>query len=104
MKSFKRIVLCLAATICLPAILIAQELPTAKPEQVGFSAEKLKDARAAMQKLVDDNRIAGGVLVVARRGKVAQFETCGMMDIEAGKPMKRDTIFRIYSMSKPMQR
>ena len=55
-----------------------------------------------MQKLVDNNRIAGGVLVVARRGKVVQFETCGMMDIEAGKPMRRDTIFRFYSMSKPI--
>jgi len=102
MKSFKRIVLCLAATICLPAILIAYELPTAKPEQVGLSAEKLKGVREAMQKLVDDKRIAGGVFAVARRGKVVQFETCGMMDIEAGKPMKRDTIFRIYSMSKPI--
>jgi CubicO group peptidase (beta-lactamase class C family) len=98
----RRIVVCFAATICLPVILIAHELPTAVPEQVGLSAEKLKDARAAMQKLVDDNRIAGGVFVVARRGKVAQFETCGMMDIEAGKPMKRDTIFRFYSMSKPI--
>jgi CubicO group peptidase (beta-lactamase class C family) len=39
---------------------------------------------------------------VARLGKVAQFEACGLMDIEDGKPMKRDTIFRIYSMSKPI--
>jgi len=102
MKSIKRIVLCFAATICLPAILIAIELPTATPEQVGLSAEKLQSAKAAMQKLVDNNRIAGGVFAVARRGKVVQFEACGMMDIEAGKPMKRDTIFRFYSMSKPI--
>ncbi len=98
MQLIKRIVLCFAATLCLPIILIGYELPTAAPEQVGLSAEKLQNARAAMQKLVDDNRIAGGVFVVARRGKVVQFETCGMMDIEAGKPMKRDTIFRFYSM------
>jgi len=102
MKSIKRIALCFAATICLPVILIASELPTASPEQVGLSAEKLQSARAAMQKLVDDNRIAGGVFVVARRGKVVQFETCGLMDIEEQKPIKRDTIFRIYSMSKPI--
>ena len=102
MQLIKRIVLCFAATFCLPVILIAYELPTAAPESVGLSAEKLKDARAAMQKLVDENRIAGGVFAVARRGKVVQFETCGMMDIEAGKPMKRDTIFRFYSMSKPI--
>ena len=102
MQLIKRIVLCFAATICLPVILIAYELPTTVPEQVGLSAEKLKSAQAAMQKLVDDKRIAGGIFVVARRGKVVQFETCGMMDIEAKKPMKRDAIFRFYSMSKPI--
>jgi len=102
MQLIRRIALCFAATFCLPVILIAIELPTATPEQVGLSAEKLQDARAAMQKLVDEKRIAGGVFAVARRGKVVQFETCGMMDIEAGEPMKRDTIFRFYSMSKPI--
>ncbi|HCO95640.1 MAG TPA: serine hydrolase [Phycisphaerales bacterium] len=102
MQLNRKIALCIAATFCLPAILIAYELPTAAPEQVGLSAEKLQRAQAAMQKLVDDKRIAGGVIVVARRGKVVQFEACGMMDIEAKKPMKRDTIFRFYSMSKPI--
>ncbi|MHC4206739.1 MAG: serine hydrolase domain-containing protein, partial [Planctomycetota bacterium] len=102
MKSIRRIALCFAAIFCLPVILTAYELPTAAPEAVGLSAQKLKDVKAAMQKLVDDNRIAGGVFVVARRGKVVQFEACGMMDIESAKPMKRDTIFRFYSMSKPV--
>ena len=102
MQLIKRIALCFAATFCLPAILIAYELPMAAPESVGLSAEKLQSAKAAMQKLVDDKRIAGGVFAVARRGKVVQFEACGMMDIEAAKPMKRDTIFRFYSMSKPI--
>ena len=102
MQLIKRIALCFAATFCLPVILIAYELPTATPESVGLSAEKLKDAQAALQKLVDEKQIAGGVFAVTRRGKVVQFETCGMMDIEAGKPMKRDTIFRFYSMSKPI--
>ncbi|MHC4324736.1 MAG: serine hydrolase domain-containing protein, partial [Planctomycetota bacterium] len=67
MQLLKRIALCLAATICLPVILVAHELPTASPEAVGLSADKLKEAKAAMQKLVDNNRIAGGVFVVARR-------------------------------------
>jgi len=102
MQLIKKIVLCFAAICWLPAILIAYELPTAAPESVGLSAEKLQQAQAAMQKLVDDKHIAGGILAVARRGKVVQFETCGMMDIEAGKPMRRDTIFRFYSMSKPI--
>lgn len=98
----RKIALCLVLTCCLPAILIGYELPTASPEQVGLSAEKLAGTQAALRKLVDEKRIAGGIVVVARRGKVAQFEACGLMDIEAGKPMKRDTIFRIYSMSKPI--
>ena len=102
MQLVRRIVLCLAAVFCLPVILIARELPTAAPEQVGLSTEKLQQAQAAMQKLVDEKNIAGGILAVARRGKVVQFEICGMMDIETEKPMKRDTIFRIYSMSKPI--
>ncbi len=102
MQLNRKIALCIAATFCLPAILIAYELPTAAPEQVGLSAEKLQQAQAAMQKLVDEKQIAGGVFAVARRGKVVQFETCGMMDIETEMPMKRDTIFRIYSMSKPI--
>jgi len=102
MQLIRKIALCFATTFCLPVILVAIELPTATPETVGLSAEKLQDARAAMQKLVDEKRIAGGVFAVARRGKVVQFETCGMMDIETGKPMRRDTIFRFYSMSKPI--
>ncbi|MHC4556266.1 MAG: serine hydrolase domain-containing protein [Planctomycetota bacterium] len=102
MQLIKKIALCFLVTCSLPVILIGYQLPTAAPEQVGLSAEKLSDTQSVMQKLVNEKRIAGGVVVVARRGKVVQFETCGMMDIEDQKPMKRDTIFRIYSMSKPI--
>ena len=102
MQLIRTVALCFVLTCCLPAILIGYELPTASPEQVGLSAQKLVGTQAALQKLVDEKRIAGGIVVVARRGKVAQFEACGLMDIKAGKPMKRDTIFRIYSMSKPI--
>ena len=73
MQLIKKFALCFAATFCLPVILIASELPTATPESVGLSAEKLKEARAAMQKLVDEKQIAGGVFAVARRGKVVQL-------------------------------
>ena len=102
MRLIRRVALCFVLTCCLPAILIGYDLPTVSPEQVGLSAEKLAGTRAALQKLIDEERIAGGIVVVARQGKVAQFETCGLMDIETGKPMKRDTIFRFYSMSKPI--
>lgn len=102
MQLIRKVALCFAVTLCLPVILVGYELPLAAPEEVGFSAEKLQSVPQALQKLVDEKRIAGGVTVVARRGKVVQFETCGMMDIKAMKAMKPDTIFRIYSMSKPI--
>lgn len=102
MQLIKRIALCFLTTWFLPLVLVGYPLPTAAPEEVGLSGKKLSDTVSAMQKLVDEQRIAGGVVVVARRGKVAQFEPCGTMDIEDQKPMTRDTIFRMYSMSKPI--
>ncbi len=74
---------------------------TAAPHEVGMSAEGLERITVTAQKFIDDEQLAGAVTIVARRGKVAHFEAFGMMDIEADKPMQRDTIFRIYSMSKP---
>jgi len=102
MQLIKKLSLCWLVVFSLPVISTGYQLPTAAPEQVGFSAEKLSQTRSAIQKLVDEKRIAGGVVVVARRGKVVQFEACGMMDMEDHKPMRRDAIFRIYSMSKPI--
>jgi CubicO group peptidase (beta-lactamase class C family) len=77
-------------------------LPIAVPEEVGLSAKRLERISPIMQGYVDDNKLAGILTVVARYGKIAHFECVGMMDKEAGKPMKPDTIFRIYSMSKPI--
>ena len=74
---------------------------SAAPHEVELSAEGLERITATAQKFIDDEKLAGAVTIVGRRGKVAHFEAFGMMDLEAGKPMKRDTIFRIYSMSKP---
>ena len=72
------------------------------PEEVGISTEHLERIRPVMQRYVDDGRMAGILTVVARRGKIVHFETVGMRDIENKKPMEADTIFRIYSMSKPI--
>jgi len=80
----------------------AQDLPTAKPESVGLSAERLERIGTAVQKSVDDKRIAGAVTLVVRRGHVAWFKAQGMADREAGKPMRTDSIFRICSMTKPI--
>lgn len=72
------------------------------PEQAGFSSSRLGRIGAVMQGYVDRDKLAGLVTLVARHGKVVQFERFGMMDLENEKPMQLDTIFRIYSMTKPL--
>ncbi|NDQ56760.1 MAG: beta-lactamase family protein [Acidipila sp.] len=80
----------------------AQDLPTAKPESVGMSSERLERIGTAVQHSIDDKRIAGAVTLVARRGRVVWFKPQGMMDREAGKAIRADTMFRICSMTKPI--
>ena len=80
----------------------AQDLPTAKPESVGLSSERLERIGAAVQHNIDNERIAGAVTLVMRQGRVAWLKSQGMMDREAGKPMRPDAIFRICSMTKPI--
>lgn len=72
------------------------------PELVGFSSERLLRINSVMQKYVDDGQLAGMSTKVARRGQTVHLEKFGLMDIEAGKPMEFDTIFRIASMTKPI--
>lgn len=81
---------------------LAQELQAAKPESIGLSSERLERIGATVQRNIDDKRIAGAVTLVMRKGRVAWFKPQGMMDREAGKPMRPDTIFRICSMTKPI--
>ncbi len=74
----------------------------ASPESVGFSSERLGRITGAIQKSVDEGRIAGGVALVARRGKVVYLKAAGDADRDAKKPMRTDNIFRIASMTKPI--
>ena len=74
----------------------------AEPEDVGLSSARLENVTRVVHDAVDQGRIPGGMTLVGRRGKVAYFDTYGSMDLEAGKPMAEDTIFRIYSMTKPI--
>ena len=80
----------------------AQSLPTAKPEAVGLSSERLGRVMAAIKSDVDKGVIPGAVLLVARHGKVVLFDSVGVLDPSSKAPMTRDAIFRIYSMSKPI--
>jgi CubicO group peptidase (beta-lactamase class C family) len=70
-------------------------------ESLGFSSERLDRIAPVMQGYIDQGKLAGTLTLVARNGKIAYLNAQGMQDKEAGKPMTEDTIFRIYSMSKP---
>lgn len=78
----------------------AESLTRVSPEQVGLSSERLSRIRPIMEKHVAAGRVAGAIGLIARHGKIAYLETYGQMDKEAGKPMREDTLFRIYSMTK----
>src|SRR3569833_1937784 len=88
----------------LPAWALGQNcgLGSAKPESAGFSTERLERLHHQMQSLVDDTTLAGIVTVLARHGKVLDCKAYGARDMASAKPMALDTIFRIYSMSKPV--
>jgi len=94
----------LAALLCLVSVAFveAQSLPTAKPEEVGLSSERLNKITAALKADVDKGVIPGAILLVARHGKIAMFEAVGVRDPATKAPMTKDGIFRIYSMSKPI--
>jgi len=76
-------------------------LQRATPESVGMSGPRLARIGAAMRQEVEQNRIPGAVIAVARRGRLVYFEAVGFQDRERGTPMRTDSIFAIASMTKP---
>ena len=80
----------------------AQGLPQAQPEAVGLSAARLERLTRTFQKYVDDEQLAGAVILVARQGKVAYYQAVGQRDREARAPMKPDALFRIASQTKAL--
>ncbi|CAN5162460.1 serine hydrolase domain-containing protein [soil metagenome] len=86
-----------AKTAAAPAMALA---PAASPESVGFSSERLKALDAVMAKAVADGEVAGVTTLLARHGKTVSFNTYG--EAGPGRPMSKDALFRIYSMTKPI--
>lgn len=80
--------------------LAAGEVPLAPTVDTGLSTTKLAAVDKFMEQQVADNKIAGGVVIVSHDGKIGFIHAYGKMDLEANQPMRTDTIFRIYSMSK----
>jgi CubicO group peptidase (beta-lactamase class C family) len=75
---------------------------TSKAEDVGMSTERLARIHDAVLKHIEAKDVAGAVALVARRGKIVYFEAQGLADVDAKKPMLKDSIFRLASMSKPL--
>jgi len=77
-------------------------LPLAAPEEIGLSSVRLARVGAVMRGEIERGRVPGAVALVARRGRLGLFDSFGQRDAASGAPMARDTIFRIYSMTKPI--
>jgi len=97
MKSMQ---LFLALIAALP--LQAAELPIVTPEDVGFSSERLGEITAFTRRDVDDGKLVGVVTMVARKGKIVHFDAVGNYGLDNDKPIDKDALFRIYSMTKPI--
>ncbi len=80
----------------------AQALPKASPESVGMSSERLRKITTLLQQEVADKKLPGAVVMVARKGKLVYSEAFGTLNNAAGAPMQPDSIFRLYSMTKPL--
>ena len=90
------------ASFVLTASAIFAQLPRTDPSAAGFSPERLERLDAAIERHIEEKEIAGAVTLIARDGKIVHFNAQGMADIEAGKPMREDSLFRIASMTKPI--
>lgn len=90
----------LALTLSAPSA--ARDLASSKAERVGMSSERLQRISALAERYVADGRVAGMVTMVSRGGKVVHFEATGSRGADDERPMTKDALFRIYSMTKPI--
>lgn len=88
--------------LCVSTPVLADPLPATDPQRVGLSAERLGRIDALIERYRADQQISGAVTAVVRHGQIAHLKTHGDMDIENDRAMRRDAIFRMASMSKPV--
>lgn len=86
----------------LTVFLSAQEIKPITVEETGFSQDRLNRIKPFVQTYIDDNKLGGALTMIARKGKLIHFETYGMQNKKAGTAINSKTIFRIFSMSKPI--
>ena len=84
------------------AVTLASEMEHVSPADVGMSEETLAKVVPALREMVDDERIPGAIVMVARHGKIVLEESVGWRDVDADEPMETDTVLRFYSMTKPV--
>ena len=101
MKALRSITCGLVLALSLVALTWAADLPTAKPESLGFSSERLARIKPVVQREIEKGQYPGAVMLVARKGRIVYFESIGQLDHASDKPMTKDAIFRLYSMTKP---
>lgn len=97
-----RALLCAVAFLSVPVAVSAQSLQPAKPEEVGLSSQRLAKIAEVFNQEIKDQKIPGAVVMIARKGKVAYHEAFGAQDKSAERTMAKDSIFRIYSMTKAL--
>jgi len=80
----------------------ASSVPSAKPEDVGVSSERLQRITQMIQRRIAAGEMAGAVTIVARKGKIVHLDAQGVLDLESRKPVAKDSMFRVASMTKPV--
>ncbi|MFY7954725.1 MAG: serine hydrolase domain-containing protein, partial [Burkholderiaceae bacterium] len=89
-------------TAFISTVAISADLPSASPQSQGLSKERLSRIRSVIETEINANRMPGAVVLIARKGAIVHADSIGWQDKSASTPMKRDTIFRAYSMTKPL--
>ena len=97
-----KLILTFTGALVLANASMARPLPETKAERVGMSSERLERITQMTQKYVDEGKLAGVITMVARDGKLVHFEAVGSKGADDPRPLEKDDLFRIYSMTKPI--
>lgn len=103
-RTFLHAVLASTVLAAAPALVVAASPPVRQvsPQQAGFSSERLQRVDAAMEKWIAAGDIPGGVVLIAREGRIVHLKAYGHADIASNRPARTDSIYRIASMTKPV--
>ena len=101
-SSIRRLLCLSSLALALPWGALAADIPAATPASKGMVSERLARIRPVIQAEIDAKRMPGAVVLIARKGAVVHAEAIGFQDPSTGKALKRDSLFRAYSMTKPL--